>query len=81
MFRKSEARHPLIYADITANYKFVEGKTFGEMQAEIDEIYRSKVNAYGLADEGYFNDDPESKADAEKSLDEFFEKKKLTGKI
>jgi hypothetical protein len=75
MFRKNEAVHPRIYDDIVNNYKFTEGKTFGQMQQEIDAIYRQKVEAYGLADRGFFNDEKELSERSGKELDEFFNKK------
>lgn len=81
MFNKNNAKHKLIYADIVANYKFQEGKTFGEMENDIEAIYRSKVESYGLADQGYFSDDQENRENADQKLNEFFEKKSLQGKM
>jgi hypothetical protein len=75
MLKQNEAVHPKIYADIVRNYKFTEGKTFGEMEREIDEIYRQKVDAYGLADHGYFHTDEVNKERVEKELTEFFDRK------
>jgi hypothetical protein len=45
------------------------------MQQEIDAIYRQKVEAYGLADKGFFNDEQELNERASRELDEFFNKK------
>jgi hypothetical protein len=75
MFRKDEAVHPLVYKDVVDNYRFTEGKTFGQMQQEIDAIYRQKVEAYGLADKGFYNDEKELSERASQELDEFFNKK------
>lgn len=75
MFKKDKAVHAAIYQDIVNNYKFTEGKTFGQMQQEIDAIYRQKVEAYGLADKGFFNDEKELNERASQELDEFFNKK------
>jgi len=75
MFRKDEAVHPKIYEDIVNGYRFTEGKTFGEMEREIDEIYRQKVDAYGLADHGYFHTDEVNKERVEKELTKFFDRK------
>lgn len=75
MFKKDKAVHPRIYEDIVNNYKLTEGKTFGQMQQEIDAIYRQKVEAYGLADKGFFNDEQELNERASRELDEFFNKK------
>jgi hypothetical protein len=75
MFKKDKAVHPRIYEDIVNNYKFTEGKTFGQMQQEIDAIYRQKVEAYGLADRGFFNDEKELSERADQLMDEFFNKK------
>ena len=75
MFRKDEAVHPKIYEDIVNNYKLTEGKTFGQMQQEIDAIYRQRVTAYGLADKGFYNDEKELNERASQELDEFFNKK------
>ncbi|MCE5205668.1 MAG: hypothetical protein LLF80_06140 [Porphyromonadaceae bacterium] len=80
MFRNN-AKHPLIYDDIVANYTFTPGKTLGEMQNDIDTTYRAKVEAYGLADQGFFNDDRESNEQAENRLNEFFNNKKIQGKL
>ncbi len=57
MFKNDLATHPAIYADIVNNYKFKEGVSFGDMETEIDRIYREKVEKYGLAEQGYYNDD------------------------
>lgn len=81
MFNKKNAKQPLIYADIVANYHFVEGKTFGEMQSDIDTIYRAKIDAYGLSDKGYFNDDAEAETEADSQLEKFFERKSQQGKM
>ena len=81
MFRKNNAKNPLIYADIVANYKFVEGKTLGEMQSDIDTLYRSKIDAYGLSEKGYFFDDAEAQTDADSQLQKFFERKSKQGKM
>lgn len=75
MFRKDKAVHPRIYEDIVNNYKFTEGKTLGQMQQEIDAIYRQKVEAYGLSDRGFFNDEKELSERADQLMDEFFNKK------
>ena len=75
MFKKDKAVHAAIYQDIVNNYKFTEGKTFGEMEKEIDAIYRQRVTAYGLADKGFFNDEQELNERASRELDEFFNKK------
>lgn len=75
MFRKDETVHPRIYEDIVNNYRFTEGKTFGEMEKEIDAIYRRRVTAYGLADKGFYNDEQELNERSGKELDEFFNKK------
>ena len=75
MFKKDKAVHPRIYEDIVNNYRFTEGKTFGQMQQEIDAIYRQRVTAYGLADKGFFNDEKELNERASQELDEFFNKK------
>ncbi|MDN5305558.1 MAG: hypothetical protein PWQ53_217 [Bacteroidota bacterium] len=75
MFRKDETVHPRIYEDIVNNYRFTEGKTFGEMEKEIDAIYRQRVTAYGLADKGFYNDEKELNERASRDLDEFFNKK------
>lgn len=73
MFKKDRAIHEKIYADIVSNYRYRDGASFGEMEKEIDEIYRQKVDAYGLSEKGYYNDDPST--EGSKFLDEFFEKK------
>lgn len=57
MFKNDLATHSAIYADIVSNYKFKDGVSFGEMKTEIDQIYRQKVEAYGLAEQDYYNDD------------------------
>jgi hypothetical protein len=75
MFRKNEAVHPLVYKDVVDNYRFTEAKTFGEMEKEIDSIYRQKVEAYGLADKGFYNDEKELSERSDRGLDEFFNKK------
>ena len=75
MFKKDKAVHPRIYEDIVNNYKFESGLTFGQMEQAIDQIYRQKVEAYGLADKGFFNDDKEHNELASRELDEFFNKK------
>ena len=73
MFRKNEAVHPLVYKDVVDNYRFTEAKTFGEMEKEIDSIYRQKVEAYGL--KGFSNDEQELNERASKELTEFFNRK------
>jgi hypothetical protein len=75
MFKKDKAVHPRIYEDIVNSYRFESGLTFGQMQQEIDAIYRQKVEAYGLADKGFFNDEKELNERASRELDEFFNKK------
>ena len=75
MFKKDKAVHPRIYEDIVNGYRFTEGKTFGQMQQEIDAIYRQRVTAYGLADKGFYNDEQELNERASRDLDEFFNKK------
>ena len=75
MFKQDKAVHAAIYQDIVNNYKFTEGKTFGQMQQEIDAIYRQRVTAYGLADKGFYNDEKELNERASRDLDEFFNKK------
>lgn len=75
MFKQDKAVHAAIYQDIVNNYKFTEGKTFGQMQQEIDAIYRQRVTAYGLADKGFYNDEQELNERASRDLDEFFNKK------
>ncbi len=75
MFKKDKAVHPRIYEDIVNNYKFESGLTFGQMEQAIDQIYRQRVTAYGLADKGFFNDEKELNERASQELDEFFNKK------
>lgn len=75
MFKEKEATHPLIYADIVANHVFLEKKTIGEMEKEIDTLYRQRVEAYGLAWLGFYENDQISRDLAEKGLTEFFNKK------
>ena len=73
MFKTEKAIHENIYSDIVNNYKYRDGATFGEMQEEIDGIYRQKIDDYGL--KGYFNDDAGSKETADKELSEYFDRK------
>jgi hypothetical protein len=75
MFKKDKAVHAAIYQDIVNNYKFESGLTFGQMEQAIDQIYRQRVTAYGLADKGFFNDEQELNERASRELDEFFNKK------
>jgi len=75
MFKKDKAVHAAIYQDIVNNYKFESGLTFGQMEQAIDQIYRQRVTAYGLADKGFFNDEKELNELASRELDEFFNKK------
>jgi len=75
MFKKDKAVHAAIYQDIVNNYRFESGLTFGQMEQAIDQIYRQKVEAYGLADKGFYNDEQELNERASRELDEFFNKK------
>ncbi|MDN5296365.1 MAG: hypothetical protein PWQ71_471 [Bacteroidota bacterium] len=75
MFKKDKAVHAAIYQDIVNNYKFESGLTFGQMEQAIDQIYRQKVEAYGLSDRGFYNDEKELNERASRELDEFFNKK------
>jgi hypothetical protein len=75
MFKKDKAVHAAIYQDIVNNYKFESGLTFGQMEQAIDQIYRRRVTAYGLADKGFYNDEKELNERASRELDEFFNKK------
>jgi len=75
MFKSEKAVHKEIYADVAKKPKFVEGKTFGEIENEIDAEYRRRVEAYGLAEQGYYNDDAENAERFGKKLDDFFSKK------
>jgi len=75
MFKKDKAVHAAIYQDIVNNYKFESGLTFGQMEQAIDQIYRQKVEAYGLSDRGFYNDEQELNERASRDLDEFFNKK------
>lgn len=75
MFKKDKAVHAAIYQDIVNNYKFESGLTFGQMEQAIDQIYRQRVTAYGLADRGFYNDEKELSERASQELDEFFNKK------
>lgn len=75
MFKKDKAVHAAIYQDIVNNYKFESGLTFGQMEQAIDQIYRQKVEAYGLSDRGFYNDEKELSERASRDLDEFFNKK------
>jgi hypothetical protein len=75
MFKKDKAVHAAIYQDIVNNYKFESGLTFGQMEQAIDQIYRQRVTAYGLADKGFYNDEKELNERASRDLDEFFNKK------
>jgi hypothetical protein len=45
------------------------------MEQAIDQIYRQKVEAYGLSDRGFYNDEKELNERASRELDEFFNKK------
>lgn len=75
MFKENEAVHKAIYNDVAKNQRFEEGKTFGQIEAEIDCEYRRRVEAYGLAEQGYYNDDAEAAERSGKKLDDFFNKK------
>ncbi len=75
MFKKDKAVHAAIYQDIVNNYKFESGLTFGQMEQAIDQIYRQRVTAYGLADRGFYNDEQELNERSSQELDEFFNKK------
>jgi len=75
MFQKEKAVHSAIYQDIVNNYKFTDGKTFSQMESEIDTIYREKINAYGLSEQGYYKTDAERKERADKEMSEYFDRK------
>lgn len=75
MFKEEKAIHREIYADVAKNQRFTEGKSFGEVENEIDAEYRRRVTAYGLADMGFYDDDAEAMERSEKKLTDFFSKK------
>jgi hypothetical protein len=75
MFKEGNAIHKEIYNDVAKTQSFREGETFGEIEARIDAEYRRRVEAYGLAEQGFYNDDAENAERSGKKLDDFFSKK------